>query len=78
MSEKLTDLELLEQGLVIGTREEVMQYHQAYKRYGTSQKHPVDAIFDMFESKGVIVCGNGHINKTDYNFCTECGVKISK
>ncbi len=51
MSEVITDTQLLEQGLVLGTREESMQYWQAYKRYGTSQKHPVDAIFDMFEKK---------------------------
>jgi len=48
---ELTDIELLEQGLVLGTREEAMQYHQAYKRYGTSHMHPVDAIFSMFQSR---------------------------
>lgn len=51
MSQVITDTELLEQGLVFGTREEAKQYHQAYKRYGVSQKHPVDAIFDLFEKK---------------------------
>jgi len=51
MSKAITDTELLAQGLVLGTREEAMQYYQAYKRYGTSQKHPVDAIFDMLQSR---------------------------
>jgi hypothetical protein len=51
MSKVLTDTELLEQGLVLGTRKEAMQYWQAYKRYGTSQTHPMDAVFDLFEKK---------------------------
>lgn len=47
----LTDIELLEQGLTVGTREEAMQYWQAYKRYGSSQPHPVNTIFDILEKK---------------------------
>lgn len=43
------DIELLEEGLIYGTREESLHYWAAYKRYGLDHKHPVDAIFDFFK-----------------------------
>jgi hypothetical protein len=48
---KLTDYERLEEGLKNLNREEARQYYNAYKQWGTSQKHPIDAIFDLIENQ---------------------------
>jgi pyruvate/oxaloacetate carboxyltransferase len=45
----MSDYELLQQGLKNLDREEARQYYNSYIKYGTNQKHPIDAIFDLIE-----------------------------
>jgi len=47
----MTDYERLEAGLSKLDREEARQYYNAFKQWGTSQKHPIDAIFDLIENQ---------------------------
>ena len=47
---EMTDYKRLE-GLKNLDREQARQYYNAYKQWGTSQKHPIDAIFDLIEDQ---------------------------
>jgi hypothetical protein len=48
---KMSDYKILQQGLDELDREKAKQYYYSYIKYGTNQKHPIDAIFDLIELK---------------------------
>ena len=55
----MTDYERLETGLTKLDRAEALQYWSAYRKYGTTQKNPIDAIFDLIEANQ-----NNQVTKT--------------